>query len=148
MRDNYRDGAAGAQSENGAGQRLVAFGVKVGVGFVEHDQEGIAVERASERDTLRLSGRERAAMIADDGVIAFGKIDDKIVNAGRLGGRDHGIGIRRILEAADVLRHRAVEQFDVLRHVADMPAERFGRPLIERRAVEPHGAAHRPPHPD
>ena len=34
------------------GQRLVAFGVEVGIGLVEHDQERIAVERARQRDAL------------------------------------------------------------------------------------------------
>ena len=29
MRDNDRDGAAGAQSQNGAGQRLIAFGIEI-----------------------------------------------------------------------------------------------------------------------
>jgi hypothetical protein len=87
-------------------------------------------------------------VIANDGVIALGQVDDEIVNAGRLGGRNDGIGVRRILEAADILRHRTVEQFDILRHVADMPAERFGGPLIERRAIEPDVAAHRPPDSD
>ena len=40
-------------------------------------------------------------------------------------------------------RDGAVEQFDVLRQIADVLPERFGRPLIERRAVEPDVAARR-----
>src|SRR5205814_8143166 len=79
MRDDNGDGAAGAQPKNSAGQRLVAFGIEVGVRLVEHDQERVAVERASERDALRLSGRQRAAVFAGDGVIALGQVDDGTV---------------------------------------------------------------------
>ena len=65
MRDHHHDGAARAQPENGARQRLVAFGIEIGIGLVEHDKERIAIERARERQALRLPGRQRAAVIAD-----------------------------------------------------------------------------------
>ena len=54
-----------------AGQRLVALGVEIGVGLVEHDQERIAIERARQRDALRLPGRQRGALLADLGVVAL-----------------------------------------------------------------------------
>ena len=57
-------------------------------------------------------------------------------------------GRRLGIEPADVLRDRAREQFDILRQIADMAAEHVGRPLIERRAVEPHLAADRLPDAD
>ena len=57
-----------------------------------------------------------------------------------------GVGV--FLEARDVLRDGAGEQFDVLRQIADVPAERVGRPLVERRAVEADLAARRPPDAD
>ena len=50
-----------------------------------------------------------------------------------------GVGLS--LEPADILGDGAVEQLDVLRQIADMPAERLRRPLVERRAVQPHLAA-------
>ncbi len=43
----------------------------------------------------------------------------------------------------DVLSHRAVEELDILRQVADMPAELIGLPLRKLRAVEPHTARKR-----
>ena len=46
------------------------------------------------------------------------------------------------------LLHRAVERLDILRQEANVPSEGLRRQLIERRAIEPHGAAHRPPHAD
>jgi hypothetical protein len=92
MRDHDDDGAARAQAENGAGQRFVAFGVEIGIGFVEHDQERIAIKRARQRDALRLAGGQRAAVLADIGLVTVRQIDDEIVNAGRLRGGEHGLG--------------------------------------------------------
>ena len=68
----HHDHAPRAQAENGVRQSLVAFGVEVGVRFIEDDQERIAIERPRQRQrqTLRLSGGQRAAVIADDRVIA------------------------------------------------------------------------------
>jgi hypothetical protein len=51
---------------------------------------------AGKRDALCLSGRERAAVIADDGLIAFGEAGDEIVNAGRLRGGDDRVRIGRL----------------------------------------------------
>ena len=71
MGDDDGDGAAGPQPEDGAGQRFIAFGIEVRIWLVQHDQEWIAVESARECDALRLSGRECAALLADDGAITF-----------------------------------------------------------------------------
>jgi hypothetical protein len=113
MGDHHRDAAAGAHAEDGAGQRLVAFRVEVRIRLVEHDKERIAIERARQADALRLAGRQCAAVIADIRLISGGKIDDKFVNSGRLRGGDDGLRVRRLLEACDVLRHRAAEQLDM-----------------------------------
>jgi hypothetical protein len=43
------------------------------------------------------------------------------------------------------LRHVAGKQFHILRQIADVPAEPFRRPLVERGAVERNAAAYRPP---
>ena len=53
-----------------------------------------------------------------------------------LRGFDDATVCRSLLEAADVLRHGAVEQLHVLRKVADVPAEFIGVPLIEARTIE------------
>src|SRR5579883_227783 len=70
------------------------------------------------------------------------------MDAGRLCRGDDRVRIRRILETRNILRHGAVEQFDVLRDIADMTAKGFRRPLIERGAVEPYRAARRGPDAD
>ena len=58
MGNDHHDATAGANSENGLGECLFAFGIEIGIGLVEHDQERLAVESAGERDSLLLSGRE------------------------------------------------------------------------------------------
>ena len=130
------------------GQRVFALGVEVGVGLVEHDQERIAVERPGERHALALAGRQRRAALADLGLVAVRQLQDHVVHAGGAGGGDDLLGSGPHREAGDVLRHRAGEQLDVLRQVADVAAERLRRPLVERRAVEPDLAAHRLPDAD
>ena len=65
MRDDDDDAVALAHAENRLGQSFVALRVEIGIGLVEHDQERIAIERAGERDALRLAGRERSAVLAD-----------------------------------------------------------------------------------
>ena len=65
VRDHHDDGAAFARGADRPRQRLVAFGVEIGIRLVEHDQERIAVERARQRHALRLAGRQRGALLAD-----------------------------------------------------------------------------------
>ena len=68
------DPAARAHAENGLGERLLAFGIEIGIGLVEHDQERLAVERARERDALPLSGGQRRAALADLGLVAVRQV--------------------------------------------------------------------------
>ena len=148
VRDHDHDGAALAGGAHRAAQRLVAFGIEIGIGLVEHDQEGIAVQRAGQRHALRLARRQRGALLADLGVVAVAHLDDHVVHAGFLGGGDDLVGFGVGIEAADVLRHGACEQLDVLRQVADELAEHVGRPLVQRRAVDADLAAERLPDAD
>ena len=102
--------------------RLVSGAVEARVRLVEHDEEGVAVESAGQRDTLALAAREDRSALADPGVVTVRQLQDHLVRA-RGGGRGDD-GIRRGVgpEAGDVLRNRALEQFDVLREIADMAA--------------------------
>ena len=94
MGDDDDDAAAVAHAHDGLAERFVALGVEIGVRLVQHDQERIAVERARERDALRLPGRERGAAFADLGLVALGQADDQIMDAGRRGCRDDRLGDR------------------------------------------------------
>ena len=60
---------------------------------------------------------------------------------GGAAGRQHRIGVGRETHPRDVLGDGPVEEFDVLRDIADMPAERVLVPLVERGTVEPDLAA-------
>ena len=88
-----------SRAANRAGQRLVAFGIEIGVRLVEHDQEGMAVQRPRQPDALRLPGRQGRALLADLGVVTFTHLDDHLVHAGLLGRGDDrirfGVGIER-----------------------------------------------------
>ena len=88
-------------------------------------RNGSPIERAGERDALPLPGRKRRAALADLRLVAVRQPQDHVVHAGGLGRRDDGLRVGVRLEAGDVLRHRAGEQLDVLRQVADVPAERL-----------------------
>ena len=66
-------------------------------------------------------------------------------DARRLCCREDGLRIGVLVEAADVFGNRPVEQFDVLRQIADVAAERLDIPLLERGLVEPDRAAQRGP---
>ena len=49
--------------------------------LVENEYAGICDERASNSDALTLSARQGATTLADDGVIALGKLEDEIVGS-------------------------------------------------------------------
>src|ERR1700730_14463635 len=136
MCDHDRNPAPSADAENSLRQSRIALGIEIGVGLVEHDEEGIAIERARKRDALGLARREGGAALPDKGVIAVLERDDHVVDAGSSGGGANRFRVGIGLEAADVLRHSAVEEFQMLGQVADIATERIRRPLVERGAVE------------
>ena len=128
-------------------QRLLALGVEVRVRLVQHHQERIA-DRARARAQCAGAARPRAPSRLRRSRSRSPAAGAGSARARRpLCRRDDRVRIGLRLEARDVLRDRAVEQLDVLRQIADVPAERLGRPLIERRAVEADAAAHRPAKP-
>ena len=148
MRHHHHDGASFARCAHRTRQRFVALAVEIGIRLVQHDQERVAVERPRQRHALRLAGRERSALLADLGVIPLAHLDDHLMHTGFLGGGDDGLRLGLGIEATDVLRHRAREQFDILRQVTDMAAEHVRGPLVERGAVETNLAAGRDPDAD
>ena len=128
-------------------QRLLAFVVEVGIRLVEHHQPRLAVERARERDALPLAGRKRLAGFADLGVVALGQAQDELVHVRALRGAHHFGGVR-LAEARDVLRHRAAEELDVLRQVAEVRPQTLARPRRHVGAIEAHHAGSRLPYAD
>ena len=67
------------------------------------------------------------------------------MHARRARRRDHGFARGVGIEPGDIFRDVAVEQLDILRQIADIAAERFAVPLVERRAIQSDRAAQRLP---
>ena len=145
MRDQHDDGAARLEVDDRLAQRALAFVVEIGIRLVEHNEKGVAKERARQSDALSLSARERFSSFADRGVIAVRQPEDHIVCAGGAGRTQHSIGIRLDAHSCDVFRDGAVEQLDRLRDEADMLAELLRIPVVERGTVQAHVALGRPP---
>lgn len=125
---------------DGCKKGLFAGGVEIGVGLVENNQTGIAVERSCEPNSLALTARKGLPTFANLRVIAMREALDEIMAARQLGGKNDGLSID-LLESRDILRHCSREELNVLRQIADMPAELLGIPMRKIGAVEPHGAA-------
>lgn len=74
--------------------------------------------------------------MTDAGLVAVLQPEDRVVDAGLLGGADDifrcGIG-----KARDVLRNGALDQLDVLWDVANVLAECIRIPLCKRRSKNP-----------
>ena len=62
VRDDDGDAAVGADPGDRVGEGRLAFGIEVGVGLVENEEEGVAEQRAGEADALALAGREAIAL--------------------------------------------------------------------------------------
>ena len=63
------------------------------------------------------------------------------MHAGSLRRADDLLRVSRGIKPCDVLGDRPGEELDILRQIADVPAERLFIPLVERRAVEANLAA-------
>ena len=88
-------------------------------------------------------------MLADRRVVARRQPNDQVMHADGFGRGNDRLRCRRSgSKRAIFCGHRAGQQLDVLRQIADVTAKRIRRPLIERGAVEAHVAAHRLPDAD
>ena len=148
VRDDDRDAAASADGADRLGERGLAFRIQMRVRLVEDDQKRALVERACQSQALPLSGRELDVAWADPRVVAVGKRNDRLVEAGGLGSGDD-VRVRRVRgEAGNVLRDGAVEQLDVLRQIPDVGPELDRVPLSQARPVEEHASVRRLPDAD
>src|SRR5262249_38593979 len=59
--------------------------------LVEYQDSRVGNEGAGDRDALALSARKAAAPLANDGVIAFGQFQDKVVGACQISRRNHAL---------------------------------------------------------
>ena len=129
-------------------QGRLAGRVEIGVRLVENDQDRIAVDGARQADALALTGRQPSAAGADPHIVALRQRENVVVHRGAAGRTADRVRRRIGIEARNILRDRAVEQFDVLRHVADLAAHLTAVPDAQIRTVKSDRAALRLPKPE
>ena len=101
---------------------------------------GILEERAGDGDALLLAAGEHHAALADDGVVASGKLGDEVVDQRGAGG-GFDLGLRRAGAAeADVLGDGAGEHHRLLLDIGKARAEVGGVEVADVDAVDEDGA--------
>src|SRR5690606_40895 len=71
--------------------------------FVEDENTRISNQSAGDRDTLPLPTRKAAASLADDRVVALGKLQYELVGSGETRGGDDKLGRHRRIGHRDVV---------------------------------------------
>ena len=117
--------------------------VEVGVGLVQHDQLGLAEHGARQADQLALAARQVLPALADLGVVALAAGAGSSRGSRRASRRRRPSSGSASPMRAMFAKHRAVEQLDVLRQVADMAAEILAHPGEDVGAVEADRAGRR-----
>ena len=123
MCDHDDDPAALTHAHDCIDQRVLALGIEIRVGFVQHHEERPSVERARKPDALALSSRERGPAVTDAGLVPLRQPQDHLMRAGFAGRFEDIVRLRIGVETPDILRNAPVEQLDILRQVTDVPAE-------------------------
>jgi hypothetical protein len=90
--------------------------------FIENEDAGIGDQSAGNGDPLPLSSRQAATALADDGIIALGKLENELVRAGQRRGRYDTFGREGRVRQRDIVPDRPVEQDVVLQDHADLAA--------------------------
>ena len=114
----------------------LAAQIEVRGGLVEHEHAWAGEERARQREQLPFARRQGRAALVDEGVEALGETIDQLVQAdGAAGLVDLLVGGVGTSER-HVRPHRAREQERLLRHDAELPAERLERDVAEVVSVD------------
>ena len=145
VRDQDNRGLQLLEVEHGLQQTGFALFVKVGIGLVEHDYPGIAVQRTGEADALALTSGKHGPLIPDLRVVALGQREDHVVDARELGGENDPFGIHGA-QTCDVFSDATGEQFHVLREIPDERSEFFGIPSGDVGAINANLAARGAPY--
>jgi hypothetical protein len=109
------------------------FVVQGAGGFVENENARVGDQRSGNGDMLALAAGERAALLADQGVVAFGQFEDEVVGARQLSRLHDGVHLQRGVGQGDVLAHAAVKQRVLLQHHADLSSQpgRFDQSQVD-----------------
>src|SRR6266508_4660564 len=91
--------------------------------LVEDQNARVGDEGAGNGDALALAARESRAALADDGVVAFGQLEDEVVRSRESRRRDDALHRHGGIGEGDVFAHRAVEQHVLLQDHTDLAAQ-------------------------
>ena len=121
MNDHENRASLAAQVEHSAHQRGLARIVQVGIGFVQHQELGPAVDGTCQAYALALPAREQSAGFAHRGVVTLGQAKHHVMNT-RARGRVNDLRRIELGKTRDVLGNAAVKELDVLWQVPDVRA--------------------------
>ena len=109
---------------DGFSESAIAVTIEVGVWLIENDEDRPAKKRTGQSDALPLAAGKTGAVVALYGVIAFREPLDHRMRRGQLRRFDNLFIRGSVTKAGDIVAHRAGEQFNILRQVAEaLPKE-------------------------
>src|SRR4051794_2855382 len=132
MRYDDDNASVAPQGLNGLAQGILAVGVEVRVRLIENDQKRVSEDSSRKADPLSLARGKRHATLADPRPISLGQAQDDVVDTGRPCRLQYRLRGRLLIESADILGYRAIQQRHILRQVADMAPQILIAPLIDR----------------
>lgn len=91
--------------------------------LVEDQDARVGDEGAGDCDPLPLSAREAAAALADERIVAFGKLKNEFMCAGKRRRGNDLIHRQRRVRERDIVAHGAIEKHVFLQNDADLAAQ-------------------------
>ncbi len=111
--------------------------VEVGGRLVQHEDRGVADDRAGDREAPPLAAAEAQAVVADPRPVAVGQGVDDVRELGRLE-RPSGAVVRQVgVRQCEVVADRRVEQVDPLGDDGDRRPDRVLRQPAQLAAADP-----------
>lgn len=105
--------------------------------LVQQQNRRIGEHNARNAQQLFLTLAKRAAVLADDRIVAAWQLHDKLVRMRALGSFDNLLARGVGTAVGDVFRHRALEQPRILQHHAKGMAQACARVVTRRPAHQP-----------
>ena len=140
MRDQ-EDGAPRTHLAHVLLNNALGFVVERARGLIQDQNAGIDDERPRDGNPLPLAARQRAAVLADHSVVAFGKSRDEVVSSREPRGASDGVqGLARIGQG-DIVPHGAIEEKILLEHDPHLTTKPGGIDLGHVHAVDEDTAA-------
>src|SRR6516225_969751 len=120
----------------------LSFGLRVDRrgGLVENQNPRVNEQRAGDRDSLALAARKCLPALADDRIVAVGKLQNEFMSTGRAGGSDDLFARRMGPAVGDILGDRAVKEERILQDDADVLAVFRNAERADVGAVDQDGA--------